>query len=83
MSEPRQGLLPETILRATHRKPPDQKHPLVVDNLNIISIGSGGEACFISRHGLFQLFASLYIAFLAGLKSSAKHPLIKGPQSSA
>jgi len=65
------------------RKAPGQEHSLVMDKLNILSIGSGGEAGFISGHGFFQMFARLYIAFLAGLKSSAKHPLIKGPQSSA
>ena len=64
------------------RKAPGQEHPLVVNNLNIISIGSGGEACFISRHGYFQLSSRLGVTFLTGLKSGAKHPLIKRPRSS-
>ncbi|SPE25122.1 hypothetical protein SBA2_250045 [Acidobacteriia bacterium SbA2] len=66
-------------LGAIRGKPSRQEHSLIVNDLNIIAIGSGGEARFIARHGFFHLFASLGVVFLAWHKSRALHPVIEGP----
>jgi hypothetical protein len=49
-----------------------------MDNLNIVTIDSRGEAGFISGHGFFHLFSRLGVALLARLEAGAPHPLIEG-----
>jgi hypothetical protein len=70
------------FLSATYRKARRQEQSLIMDNLNIIAIGSGGEAGFVAGHGFFQLFARLGVALLGWFESGAPHPLIEGPRPS-
>ena len=67
-------------LGAIRGKPSRQEHSFIVDDLNIIAVGSRREACFISRHRLFHLLARFGVTFLTRHSARALHPLIEGPR---